>query len=57
MICGLVELDRVKSGTVSYLSSELVEKNSVTGKKKKNKKTLANDRVQIDLVRLDFHKE
>ena len=54
MICGLVELDRVKSGTVSYLFSELVEKNSVTGKKKKK---LANDRVQIDLVRLDFHKE
>lgn len=53
MIRGLVELDRVKSGTVSYLSSELVEKNSVTGKKN----TLANDRVQIDLVRLDFHKE
>ena len=53
MIRGLVELDRVKSGTVSYLSSELVEKNSVTGKKH----TLANDRVQIDLVRLDFHKE
>ena len=56
MICGLVELDRVKSGTVSYLSSELVEKNSVTGKKNKTK-TLGNDRVQIDLVRLDFHKE
>lgn len=54
MIRELVELDRVKSGTVSYLSSELVEKNSVTGKKKN---TLANDRVQIDLVRLDFHKE
>lgn len=53
MIHGLVEPDRVKSGTVSYLSSELVEKNSITGKKN----TLANDRVQIDLVRLDFHKE
>lgn len=42
MILGFIELDRVKSGMVSYLSSELVEKNSVTGKEKK----LANDRVQ-----------
>ena len=52
MIWGLVELDRVKPGMVSYLSSKLVEKNSVT-----EKNILTNDRLQVDLVRLYFHKE
>lgn len=51
MIWGLVWFDRVKPSAISYLS-KLVEKNSLT-----EQNTLANDRPQVDQVRLGFHKE